>query len=492
MRPRLLGAWCLVAALTTVSVGGAADPRLIEAARSRDTDAVRALLKQGADVNAPQPDGATALHWAAYWDDPIIAELLIRARADVNATNELGTTPLWLASSQGSAAMVAKLLNAGANPNVALVEGETPLMAASRAGSVAAVKSLLARGADVNAKERSRGQTALMWAVVQQHSQVVQALLEFNADVRARSNVRRRPVNTGRVATGAHVNEAPGIIDEDQGGLTPLLFAARQGALACGALLLAAGANVNETAPNGVSALVLAAHSGRGALAAFLLEHGADPNAAGAGYTALHAAVLRSDLDLIETLLAYGANPNAPLLKGTSRSRSPLDWALNHGSVGGTPFWLAAQFADADALRILAASGADRHVTLKNGTTALMAAISGNRGARAVMVGVEPDEVRAIDERNSLQTVQLLVEPGADINATDASGNTALHHAAIKGYDMIVQSLVDSGANLNTKNNRGQTPLAAVLAYKPAQAFLASDPRLTKTATLLRRLGALE
>jgi ankyrin repeat protein len=238
--------------------------------------------------------------------------------------------------------------------------------------------------------------------------------------------------------------------------------------------------------------LVLATHSGHGAFAAFLLEHGADPNAEGAGYTALQAAVLRSDAALVTKLLASGANPNAPLLKGTSRSRSPADWTLDDVWVGGTAFWLAAEFADADMLRILAANGADRHVTLKNGTTALMAAISGNRGARGIVVGADLDEVHIIDERNALKAAELLVDLGADVNAADAAGNTALHQAATKTYDAVVRFLVDKGARMDAKNKRGQTPLAAVLAAEPPSKYVALNPRLKDTAALLRKLGSIE
>jgi ankyrin repeat protein len=345
----------------------------------------------------------------------------------------------------------------------------------------------------VNAKERSRNQTALMWAVAEEHPDVVQVLLEFHADVRARSNVRRRPVNTGPAAqTGAHLYDALGVVDQDQGGFTALLFAARQGAIACGKLLVAAGANVNDTAPDGVSALVLAAHSGHEGFSTFLLQHGADPNAADAGYTALHAAVLRGDLKLVKALLGHGANPNALLAKGTPRTRSPLDWTLEHAWIGASPFWLAAQFVDPDALRILAASGADRAVKLKDGTTALMAAISGNRGARAAVVGADVDEVRDIDERNALRTVELLVELGADVNAVDAAGNTALHRAVAKRYDLVIQSLVDKGAKVDARNNKGQTPLATLRGSEPDQKFEVADPKVKTTAALLRKLGATE
>jgi ankyrin repeat protein len=214
-------------------------------------------VKQHFDVNARQPDGATALHWAAHWDDLEAADLLIHAGANVNAANDLAVTPLALSCENGNTAMVDKLLQAGAYPNAAVETGETALMTASRGGSLGAVEALLTRGADVNAKEPSRGQTALMWAVAQQHPAIVRALIEHGADIHARSHVRHVYVNRGGRSNG----------EIEQGGFTPLLFAARQGDINSAELLLAAGANVNETAPDGTSALVVAAHSGHGRFA---------------------------------------------------------------------------------------------------------------------------------------------------------------------------------------------------------------------------------
>src|SRR5262245_53888625 len=262
--------------------------RLVDAVKRQDRQAVRALLKQKADVNAAEGDGATALHWASYKDDIETVELLIRAGATVDAANDLGVTPLSLACANGNAAVVAKLLTAKANPNLATPGGVSPLMIAARVGSVPTVNALLAAGANVNASEASRGQTALMWAAAQRHSDVVRMLIDHGADIRARSRVSLLRVNRGGPnGTDADVSH---VDDVEKGGSTALLFAARQGDLESAKLLVAAGADVNTTAPDGYSALVLASHSGHGALASFLLEHGADPNSAGAGFTALHTA----------------------------------------------------------------------------------------------------------------------------------------------------------------------------------------------------------
>ena len=286
---------------------------LVEAVKSRDVNAVRTLLAEGVDVNAPQPDGATALHWAAYRDDLDTAALLIAAGAKVTTANELGATPLWLAADNGSPMMIARLIDAGAEPNVALPEGETPIMTASRTGNADVVRLLLAAGADVNVSEHSRGQTALMWAVAQGHHAVVAMLLEHGADVEARSKTRARLMHA-ESTNGSQYDQG---VMWNRGGFTPLLFAARYGDIDSARLLLGAGADVDDTAPTGASAVVVAAHSGHGAFASMLLDAGADPNAAGAGYTALHSAILRGDRALVEQLLTHGADPNARLEQGT-------------------------------------------------------------------------------------------------------------------------------------------------------------------------------
>ena len=294
----------LIVPLALVSLAaGERDAALIQAARTQDHQMVAALVEGGADVDVHQGDGATALHWAAYWDDQVMADLLITAKADVNASNALGATALWLASRNRNPAMIATLLDAGANPNATLSTGETPLMQASLVGDVASVRALLAHSADVNAHETSRDQTALMWAVSNGHTEVVRALLEAGADVHARSHASQRMVSTAaRVGVvGGTVYDRDGVFEVGAGGYTALLLAARQGQLESARLLVAAGANVNDASTYGTSALVVAAHSGHTGLGAhaavgtLLLEHGADPDAAGAGYTALHAAVLTGD-----------------------------------------------------------------------------------------------------------------------------------------------------------------------------------------------------
>lgn len=474
----------LALSVRTVAVAGA-DVPLVEAVKRGDLDSVRSLLTQPVDVNVPQGDGATALHWAAHRNDLDAADLLLRAGANPNAANDLGATPLWLASVNGNATIVERLLKAGANPNVALASGETPLMAAARAGSMNAVRVLLVNGADVNAKEGFRGQTALMWAVEQKHADAARILIEHGADIHARSDVWSQLENTAGNAN------ASGDFEMAHGGSTPLLFAARTGDLGTARVLLDAGANVNDTAAAGTSALVVAAHSGHGALAAYLLERGADPNAAAAGYTALHAAVLRGDLGLVKALLGHGADPNALVLHGTPGRRLGADYSLRHQMIGANAFWLASRFADIPIMRVLIESGADPFAAPKDGTTALKAAmgfapgLTENRQFRYGVPPLDPDE----EERLTLQAARLAVELGVDVNAANDAGDTALHDAARQGFNSVIQFLADKGADLNVKNKREQTPLAIAQSRQPVAGDSIANDRQS-VADLLRKLGA--
>jgi ankyrin repeat protein len=328
-------------------------------------------------------------------------------------------------------------------------------MLCARTGSVDAVKALVAHGADVNAREPLRGQTALMWAVAQEHPDVVRVLLEHGADVRARSRLRRLVVNRGdpNDIYTAFVGEV------SRGGSTALLFAAAQGDIESTTLLLDAGADVNDAAPDGASALVFAAHSGHGSLANLLLDRGANPNAISAGYAALHAAVLRGDLHLVRSLLAHGARVNAQIRNGTATTRASRDFFLPETLVGATPFLLAAKFLEVDIMRVLAASGADTRLTLKDGTTPLMVAAGllsqGSLFDRLDRVAL----TRASNEDIALQAVKLTIELRADVNATNEQGNTAVHGAAVHGYGAVVQFLAQRGASLDVKNRKGDTPL---------------------------------
>ena len=447
---KLAGSMFLATLLALAGSGAAAqDVRLLDAARAADSAGVIALLDQGVSANVRQADGATALHWAAHWDDAAMADALVRAGVDVDAANDFGATPLWLACLNGSAAMVAALLAAGADANAALPSGETASMTASRTGSAEAVRLLASHGADLNAREHTRGQTALMWAVAQRHPDVVEALIALGADVHARSAPQPRRIHTRT----AGFNPS-GVIDTVLGSNTPLLFAARQGDLAAARHLVAAGADVNDMAATGTSALVVAAHSGHTALALFLLEEGADPNAAEAGYSALHAAALRGDETLTAALLARGADPNAPVVRGSQGRRNSPDYVLQHDVVGATAFWLAAHFAEPGVMRALADGGADPRFVMEDGTTPLMAAVAARRRREP---GLAPNP--AEDERLVLEAAKVAIDAGVEVNAADTAGNTALHTAARRGLDAVVQLLADSGADLLALNGNEQTPL---------------------------------
>ena len=447
------------------AAGGAAQnrPALVDAAKNTDRDALRALLQKGVSVNAAEPDGTTALHWASYRDDVESAGLLIRAGAKVNAANDLGVTPLWTASLNGSEAMVRLLLSAGANPNAALLVGETPVMVASRSGYPIVVEQLIAKGANVNARA-ARGQTALMWAVSQKHPDVVKVLLAHGADVRARSDVWSQVM---AVPPHGHLDYNHAI---PAGGETPLMFAARVNDLASAKLLVAAGANVNDADAWGVSATTLAAHSGYGELVEFLLEKGADPNAAPPGFTALHEAIMRRDEKMVSALLAHGADGNAPLKTWTPTRRASHDFNFSPELVGATPFWLAARFSEPSVMRLLVKHGADplfvhhgEHVVDGKGgtgretrtdvTTALMAA-TGMGGGEA---WVRPD--RGEREALTLEAVKLAAELGVDINRANTDGRTALDAAKALKYDTVVKFLVEKGAKPGT-SQKGQTASA--------------------------------
>ena len=484
----------LLLLLSAGAAGGNRDLRLIDAARRADTAAVDALLGQGVDVNATQGDGATALHWAAHRDDAATVALLIEAGADVNATNELGIPPLMLACTNGSDAMVARLLDAGADPNLRPEGRETALMTAAWTGNLKAVELLVARGALVNATEAERSQTALMWAASERHPQIVRFLLDHGADIHAHTLAPKRSIRSMYLFGGG----PPSL------GFTPLLFAARVGDTDSMRILLDAGANVDDTAADGLSALALATVRGQTAAATLLLDRGADPNLAEAGYAALHWAAglwetdLTTDnitndrpgewhtiaglrdgkLELVKALLASGADPNVQIEGTPARagaSRSPLPEL-----VGATPFLLAAAAGDAAVMQLLADAGADVHLRTTSNATPLMAAAGFGR-----VLGES-----TVQDTDSLAAAKLAIALGADTSATDDVGNTALHYAAYLRQDAAVQFLADEGAALNAKNKFGETPLwvsELAIQFSGGGTFQILQ---SSTGDLLRSLGA--
>jgi ankyrin repeat protein len=364
-------------------------------------------------------------------------------------------------------------------------------MQAARTGNTEAVELLLQHGARVDARERADDQTALMWAVTQRHPEVVRVLADHRADLHARSKVWRQRVLT---CCERFLGDSEGIVTIDRGGFTPLLFAARLGEVASARVLIAAKADVDITAADGSSALALAALSGHPAVATLLLEHGADANASGAGYTALHAAVLRGDLELVNALVRHGANPDVRLANGTPTRRNEKsfapDWAFDRAWKGGTALWLAARFAEVDMMRALLGAGADIGIAASNSTTPFMVA------AQAESVPSRRGIQQAERERRAVEALEVAVAAGADINGTTDEGDTALHLAASKRLNTVVEYLARGGAVLNAKNKKGQTPLAIASMEPEAPKGIAViynrpvDDR--STAELLRKLGATE
>ena len=480
-----------------------------------DKSAVAALLRQNADVNAPQPDGATAIQWAAYNNDLATADLLIAAGADVKTPNRDGATPLQLASINGNAPMIEKLLAAGADPNERSPRGETPLMFASRNGNTEAIKVLLDRRADVNAKESLRGTTALMWAVEQRHPEAVRLLVERGANVMAVTNPDNkggtaylapsvqqraaqdrnfalrpnRPVGRGQAqgpddvaaldAAAAEAAFGRNRQNTDGGGLTPLVFAAREDCLECARILVQAGADVNQTSRYGWTPLLTAVQNRHYQLAKYLLEHGADPNIKNkGGWTPLYLAVDNRNieggdypvrpadmdhLDFIKLLIDRGADVNGRICgaqstaaecKGDStetRTIFTMQWLYE---AGATPFLRAAQSADLPVMKLLLQHGADPKIETANGDTALMVA-SG--------IGWVEGVTFEWSEADNLEAVKMCLDLGIDPNAVNKDGRTALHGAAHKGRNAVVQILVDHGAKLDAHDNGSRDTFTGAL-----------------------------
>ncbi len=463
--------------LAAAGRAAAQQPAAADAAKQQDWAAVQELLRSGADINLTQGDGATALHWAVYWNDSETVQLLLASGVEADAANDLGVTPLWLAANNGNAAVVEALLAGGADPNLALPSGETVLMTASRTGDAEVVRALLARGADPHAAEGAHLQTALMWAVAQQHAEVVRLLLESGARVDDRS------LSYPQVVSSSGNADPSGVFEVQQGGYTPLLFAARQGDLASARLLVAAGAGVDEAAASGTTPLVVAAHSGHGELAAYLLGAGADPDATGAGYSALHAAVLRGDRELVAALLDHGANPDAVLTRGSPARRVSADWRLPHRMIGATPFWTAAWFREPDIMRLLAAHGADPLASV-GGESAAVAAIRGRYSRGRFGVVRPPAEV---EQQNAADSVAVAIDAGVDVNGRRENGDTALHLAVAQRLDRVIAALAERGADLDARNGNGVTPLGLALSNASG-----ADETGDSTVTLLRSLGATD
>jgi uncharacterized protein len=437
---------------------------LVEAIKAGDAKTARALLTRNVDVNKPEADGTTALHWAVENDDLDLTTALLQARAKAQVANRYGITPLHLAATNGNADIIERLITAGADSNAATPGGETPLMMAARTGNADALRVLIAHGASVNARESWRGQTALMWAAIENNAAAIRVLTAAGADVHTKSL---------------------------SGMFTPLLFAVRGGHLEATRELLEIGADVNERLPDGMSALVLAVYNAHYELAALLLDQAADPNAAAQGWTALHQVAWSrrpnrgfnlpgavptgrlDSLDLVRRLVAHGAAINAQMTK------EPRDGNRNMlNRIGATPFVMAAKSADVPLMRVLLECGADPKIKTADGTSALMVAAG---------VGVYgPGESPGTHEE-ALEAVKLAYEVGGgDVNDVNKDGETALHGAVYRGGAVpVIQFLADKGAKLDVENKKKWTPLLAAEGVVYASSGIRRYP---EAAALIRKL----
>ena len=479
----------MVLSTVAATVAAPGDPGLVDAARQQDQTTVRALLDRGTDVNARSEDGSTALLWAAHWNDVATAGLLIRAGANANTANDFGMTPLSRACTNGSAMLVDLLLKAGANPNTAIATGETPIMTCAGSGNVEAVRMLIARGSDVNAKEPSQHQNALMWAAAERHANVVRLLIEAGADLQAHTKkgfsalhfaAREGDLDSTKelLAAGVSVDvrSLPDETVETERAVRDPSSGGRSASGAAAVSVAPRGPAYQATISAGSTPLLVASVRGHVPLALFLLDRGADPNVLDGGFTPLHWASgtweggisnpvygftdamsgipnRQARLQLVNALLAHGANPNARMTR-----RPPGFAGLGGGyedAPGATPFLLASAAADLEMMRLLLAAGADPRQATDTQTTPVMAASGLNRG-----IGES-----TITEEQALAAVRFLFDQGADATGATTNGENALYGAAYRGWNTLLALLIEKGADVNAVSKAGVTPWLAASGF---------------------------
>ena len=495
-------------AACAASFAASAADDLIGAAQRNDTTVALAAIEDGIDVNSKSPDGTTALHWAVYNGNLALVGRLIAGGADVTSANEFGSTPLAEAVTVGDVGVIAALLDAGAAVDAPGADGQTPLMVVARSSNTAAAEVLIANGADVNARELWREQTALMWAAAQNQPAMVDLLVANGADVDARSAVNDWP----RQVTGE-----PRRMYRPFGGLTPLLFAAREGCLECARSLLAAGANVNLTDPKGVTPLFLAIDNFHFDTAKLLIEAGANPNKWDWwGRTPLYSAVdvntmphggradrrsvdATTSTEIIEMLLEAGAWPNVQLKLLPPYRHIGDDRGCDIMLVTGTtPLLRAAKTFDTAAIELLIDHDANVDLPNDGGITPVMAAAglgSVECDPRGYGPGI-PHYMAPETEQKSIAALKLLLDAGADIDARTLSGRagarsagrTALFGAAFWGWSDVVDYLVEHGAKIDVAERGGLTPVDAALGRAGGHGRGSTIEMYEDTATRLREL----
>ena len=497
----------LLVAMFSAVGGRAADGAvpLIDAVKAGDPGAVLSLLEQQTDVNAAEADGMTALHWAAYEDRAEIVHMLLEADANPNATSRRGITPLSLGAENGNVAIVEGLLKAGADPNAA-ASGQTALHVAAHTGNVEVAKVLVAHGATVDAEEAWFSETPLMLAAAGHHPAMVEFLAEVGANVNA-------------VAVVSQITIAPGFPNQSfaqvpRGGLTPLMFAAREGCRECVQVLVEAGADVNYEDPAWATSLNLAVYNAHFDTAALLLELGAHPNDESL-YLAAEIHNLRADggsgqarlaprtpdkldsVDIARLLLAKGADPDAALTRELQSRKNSFERVSS--VTGRTPLQQAAAAADLEMMRLLLEGGADPDRL----TMAAEGLFAGDRdgawgGHLALLLAVRAETpvtsqlaYRSIGPGDSFEAVKLLLDHGADVNRADLAGATALHFAAQQGDLDVMQLLIDRGATLDVADEYDRTPLDWAGGGPSGPGGLDILPARPEAQALLRRLMGL-